>query len=345
MALKVGAEDTGKVGAKGSGAPDPGTNQVVTQESYLAAVKEITAATTKVKLANEERKNVRKKWKASGIELGVLDATVRLAEWSRGEIRDHFSVQANYALWLGLPVAPGVLKQGDMAGLDDNEIQRREWFAIGRTASRSGKPGKPPEECPEEFHQAFMSGFNEEDEAAWLDSETADTREAAAASPQPDKGAGDAAPDPAAVVDWTVEGMWKGFSEDPEEWFAAQRRDFDAAYDGLPAGATVRIGHPGVLAAFRAAREEEATAAQGRGEAADVPVLEGEGDQTNSAIWGEGFDASKANQPRDGGGYEGDEAADFNAGWDAHAAKELEDRGAKAAATAAADAKPAKGLH
>lgn len=286
MAKRVGSEDAPKLGAAGAGAPTHGSNIVVTPELYLEAVKKITLAQAKVKAANEEKNGIRKHYKGAGIELGVLDAMVKMAEWSRGEIRDHFAVQARYAEWLGLPVAPGVLRQGDMmAGLDDQEVQRREWFAIGRTTSRTGKPGRPPEECPEEFHQAFMAGFNEEDEAAWSDSETADTKEApagdhppAAANPEPiAQPEAEAAPVTASpVVDWTPADMWKDFSEDPEDWFAAQRRDFDAAYDAIPAGAIVRIAHEGVRKAFLAACQEEARQSADRGEAADVPKLEGE---------------------------------------------------------------------
>lgn len=257
MAKKVGSEADPKVGGSGKGAPaDPAVhNQVVTQESYLAAVKDIAAATAAVKAANETRKAVRKKWKASGIELGVLDATVRLAEWSRGEIRDHFEIQANYAAWLGLPVAPGVLKQGEFRGLDDAEIQRREWFALGRTASRTGKPGRPPEECPPEYHQAFMAGYNEEDEAAWLDADKPDAPPPVAdpVDASREKGADDAGVK--VVGDDHGQPSWKGFSDDPDDWFAAQRRDFLVWFNGLPGDANVRISHKGVLTAFRDVRD------------------------------------------------------------------------------------------
>jgi len=235
MAKRAGAEEPAP-----KGPANAGSNQVVTPEYYLKAVKDITAQRAVVDAARARLNAIRKEFKAGGIVLGTLDAMVRMAEWDRGEIRDHFDVQAKYAEWLGLPVAPGVMRQGDAFRGDpaSEEFQRAEWKADGRTASRTGKPGRPPEECPPEFHQAWMQGFNEEDEAAWSDAERVEEKAAPVAEAAPRK-----------------EPDWSGFSPDPEEWFAAQWRDFRDWYASLPAGAEVRISHEGVLKAFRAERD------------------------------------------------------------------------------------------
>ena len=97
MAKKVGAAEK----PAATDAPQPGHN--VTEGTFLNAVKEITAAQAKVKEANTALKAIRKKWKAANIELGVLDRTVKMAEWTRPEVREHFDVAKKYAEWLGLP--------------------------------------------------------------------------------------------------------------------------------------------------------------------------------------------------------------------------------------------------
>lgn len=314
MAKKAGSEDPRMSPTGTPAAATPGDNAVVTEGSFLQAVKEITAATLLVKEQNERRKTLRKKWKASGISLGALDAVVRLAEWDRGEIREHFSVERQYAGWLGLPVEG---RQANLfKDLSDDQIQAKEWHARGRTASRTGKAGRPPEECPPEFHQDFMRGFNDEDEGAWADSEKPDEKEqpkqwagfpdeesewsddqvrefntwfeglggnfdgvfvghvavrkafnrlVAAHTPKP--GDADAAP-PAPQL---KEPDWSKFDPDPANWFAVQKQEFQAWYDSLPAGETVRMSHPGVRLAFKAAQADEVAAG---GEVADdAPVL------------------------------------------------------------------------
>lgn len=288
MARMAGSEDgTGKPGA----ATD--TNIVVTEGSFLTAVKEIGEATRAVDAANGVRKAIRKKWKASGISLGALDKVLRMVEWDRQEVRENFSTEKRYAEWLGLPVQ---MQMDAFKGLADDEIQNREWNAVGRSYSRAGKPGRPPEECPPDYMQAFMRGFNSEDEAAWADHETVDVKPADVTTPLiPAARAEHGEADPPIIADAkaageTDEGLlddieavttttrgyfdqptWKGFSDDPADWFGSQKAEFAAWYESVPAGATVLISHLGVLAAFRAALEEEKT---DPARAADAPTAE-----------------------------------------------------------------------
>lgn len=169
MAKKVG-DDAPKTGAKTPSAPAPPDDNM-TASKYLTAVKEITAAREVVAVANEAMKKTRKKWKANGIELGVLDSMVKMTLWGRGEIRDFFEVQAQYATWLGLPIE----RPRDMyKGMSDDQIQRAEFRAAGKTAALAGLPAKPPEEVPEEFHQEWLGGFHEADDAAWDESDAGD---------------------------------------------------------------------------------------------------------------------------------------------------------------------------
>lgn len=156
----------------------------VTSAVFLEAVRDIAKVNAEMRALNERRKGIRKKWKSEGIELGLLDASIKMAEWDRSEVREHFATGRKYAEWLGLPIG----QQADLfKGAGDNEVLKAEWFGLGRVASRLGKTGKPPEECPEEYHQAWLAGFNEEDEAEWLQSEIADAQLAAASKIDPEK--------------------------------------------------------------------------------------------------------------------------------------------------------------
>lgn len=158
MAKKVGAAEK----PPAPETPQPGHN--VTEGAFLNAVKEITAAQARVKEANTALKAIRKKWKAANIELGVLDRTVKMAEWSRPEVREHFDTAKKYAEWLGLPTGA---RAGEQSSLEPALEQAREWKAAGRTYCLSGRPCKAPDECPPENIQDFTAGWHEADEEAW----------------------------------------------------------------------------------------------------------------------------------------------------------------------------------
>lgn len=268
MAKRVGTEDKVVDFATRKGADAPGaapelTNQVVTEGSFLNAVKDLTKARADVQAANEVYKQRRKAWKASGIVLGALDKAVKMAEWSRPEIRDNFAVERQYAEWLGLPVDMG---QGNFIGKSDDEVQKLEWAAIGKTFSRTGKAGRPPEECPPEYHQAFMRGFNEEDEAAWADSEEEVVAEEPTLSggvlethPMTGEGPRDVVQTGSGIAEQKdlvlAQPKWKGYPDDIEDWFAAQWRDFNGWYETVPEGLVPEIKNKGVAEAFRLRRE------------------------------------------------------------------------------------------
>lgn len=156
----------------------------VSGSTFLEAVAEISRVNAEARAVNERRKAIRKKWKAEGIELGILDATVKMAEWDRSEVRAFFDNGRRYAEWLGLPIGT---QQDLFKGLSDDQIQAKEWYNVGRVASNTGKPGRPPEECPDEYHQDFMRGFNDEDERSWEAADASDQQLKAAAEIDPGK--------------------------------------------------------------------------------------------------------------------------------------------------------------
>lgn len=142
-----------------SDAPDGDQTSNLTQDTFLEFVNGIANANAKVAAANEERKKIRKSAKAAGIELGHLDAALKMADWSRNEVRDHFKVQAKYAAWLNLPVG----FQPDMFKPVDSEDPKRsadDWKQAGVTAGLRGADPKPGSEVPPEHHQVWMEGWH-----------------------------------------------------------------------------------------------------------------------------------------------------------------------------------------
>lgn len=165
MAKTVGSEDGPKI--KTPGAPPPAGDNV-TRGTFLEAVQDIVEHRGKVEAAKNLMSARRKHWKSLGITLGALDRMVKMAEWSRGEIRDHFDTERQYAEWLGLPTGPRPKGQTDE---ETHLFIASEWRAMGRTANLAGKPAQAPEECPGENVQDWLAGWNEADEETWADAE------------------------------------------------------------------------------------------------------------------------------------------------------------------------------
>ncbi|AGH31340.1 hypothetical protein TVVG_00046 [Tetraselmis viridis virus SI1] len=154
MAKKMGEESNTEDQTPGTDS-DAGSN--VTEATFLEACAEIAEQNRLVSAANERRKVIRKKWKANGITLGALDTILKMADWDREEVQDHFATRRKYAGWMGLPIA----KDRDMfEGLSEDEFQRQEWEHKGLTQGLLNREPKPPEECPANMHQAFMTGFH-----------------------------------------------------------------------------------------------------------------------------------------------------------------------------------------
>lgn len=155
MAKKLG--DTAKAAAEGEDkariAEMAGN---VSQETFLQSCQEIAAVNLACKAAADARAKVRKTIKARGIELGILDATLKMADWDREEVRLAFDNRRRYAEWLGLPI--GI--QADMFK-DKTPEQKAQMDAHGRgvTDARTGKSGQPPEDLAEDLAEFYTRGF------------------------------------------------------------------------------------------------------------------------------------------------------------------------------------------
>lgn len=131
----------------------------VTPETFLQAVQEVVRINAKAKAVNEDRKAIRKKWKANGIELGQMDFVIKIAEWDRAEIAENFRIRKLYAEYMGLPTEA---QRDLLANATDEEVSRHEWRSRGIVASRMGRPAVIPDECPPDYAEDFMAGYDED---------------------------------------------------------------------------------------------------------------------------------------------------------------------------------------
>lgn len=187
MARKI--NDTDSKQAKQEAEAENRSN--LNQPAFLDAVRKMAAMDEKAAAIRSARTALRKQFKANGIELGVMDAVMKMADWGRDEQRENFHRRSQYATWLGLAVG----YQGELfAAMSDKERADAEWEAAGRTACYTGKPNQPPEDCPPVHHAAFMRGWNEADSQAWENSAPAPAEPAADKSSRPKRARTNAAP-------------------------------------------------------------------------------------------------------------------------------------------------------
>ncbi len=152
MAKKAGSDDGAPMIA---GEAIPNT---LTREQFLEACREQAKLNAERKALNEKISSKRKTFKSWGVELGLMDATLKMAEWDRGEVREHFDRAREYAQWINLPVGT----QADMfAGKSDDDVQRQEWYQTGVTARLAGKPRVAPGDCPEQYLLAWDAGYDD----------------------------------------------------------------------------------------------------------------------------------------------------------------------------------------
>lgn len=155
--LKAGAENSGEAAA-----PPPAGHNGLDAETFARFVHQISQADLKVEEARSARKNVRKQAKAAGIELGHLDAIVRMAEWSAEEVRAYFGTQAQYALWYQLPIDTQAELFVDASAKPVEEPHGAGyWSGKGYQAGVKGVVGTPPSECHPQHHQDWLHGWGQ----------------------------------------------------------------------------------------------------------------------------------------------------------------------------------------
>lgn len=142
--------------------PNEPDNGMPSHDMIRMAVNEQLAFNERSKKLNAERSSFRKGLKAKGINLGVLDAKVRMLEWTPEEVKAHHAEQDWYAEALRFPIGA----QLELYGADNTPDPVREqlrWRNIGfkdGVAAR-GWPDQPPEHCHYDCHQSYAEGHEE----------------------------------------------------------------------------------------------------------------------------------------------------------------------------------------
>jgi hypothetical protein len=136
-------------------------HNTLTDDVFLGFVNEFAAIDAKMDEIKGLRRSARKRAKAAGIELGQLDAVVRMADWSMEEVRSYFGTQTQYAIWMGLPLGT----QADLFAKEnaepvDEPHGAEYWQSKGYGAGIRGQAKTPPDECHPTHHQDFFHGWD-----------------------------------------------------------------------------------------------------------------------------------------------------------------------------------------
>lgn len=132
-----------------------GDNSEAFAKDFDSAMKEQIGLNAQRATLNAKISKARKGFKANGIELGKLDATIRMLEWSPAEVREHFAVEQQYARLAGLPIGTQV----DMfAHAEDDEVAKIDWTSRGYSDAMLGKKAEVPKGCPPEHQQDYLNG-------------------------------------------------------------------------------------------------------------------------------------------------------------------------------------------
>lgn len=142
--------------------PNEPDNGMPSHDMIRMAVNEQLAWNEKRKALSNQIGAFRKGLKLKGITLGVLDAKVRMLEWTPEEVKAHHAEQDWYAEALRFPIGA----QLELYGGDNTPDPVREqlrWRNIGFKDGLAGKgwANEPPENCPHDCHQSYGEGHEE----------------------------------------------------------------------------------------------------------------------------------------------------------------------------------------
>lgn len=127
---------------------------------FRVYVSNLASIDEKIEALKSQRRGLRKRAKAEGIELKLADAIITMADWEPDEIREQFALREQYARFMNLPIGT----QGslfDDARLPEVERSREKWRARGHADGirAKGWPDKPPTECHPDCAQAYGEGW------------------------------------------------------------------------------------------------------------------------------------------------------------------------------------------
>ena len=183
--------------------PQPGRNSGPgpSHDDIRMAAKRMVELQAEREAVTKKISTFRKGLKAEGFTLGVLDAVVKMLDWSPEEVKNHYAEREWYAEALRFPIGA----QLEFFGTDatpDAVREQLKWKQIGVKDGIAGRgwANEPPKGCPPECHQVYGEG-HEEGQAITLRA-FAEKKKAAvpvAATPEPVGTVGDDPPEPDAV--------------------------------------------------------------------------------------------------------------------------------------------------
>lgn len=156
MAKRAGYEDGAGSGG-GKQLPPAGVGHNASVETFLKSVKKSVAHAAERKALNERINSERKQMKADGVELGLMDATIKLMQRDRGEVRAHFDLMNQYARWANVPIGT---QANLFEGQDDDEAQARECWEMGKTAGLAGFRRVYPDNVDAKFGPFWDRGYD-----------------------------------------------------------------------------------------------------------------------------------------------------------------------------------------
>lgn len=286
--------------AKTKNKPGVGHNGALPEYADLrAALAMEVLFNEKKKLLNEQHKRAKKGIGEKGITVEDVKELYGLKDMNEAEIEQYFRRKLHLAGALSTSLAqPDLFK---------SPTKQAAFRHLGLMAGLEGKPPiAPPTAVGDDMNQ-WLEGHAEgadsrkvasEDVASILaqaldngakgivtdgtGKKTAEKGAKAAKVREQAKKDAEADSPPAPVADEAaiaqaeghLQPAWKGYSDDPVEWFAEQSRTFSKWFDGLPDGAVVAISHMGVLHAFNARRGDRPNAPVAVWQDPDAGVVE-----------------------------------------------------------------------
>jgi hypothetical protein len=142
--------------------PNELTNGMPSHDDIRMAVNEMLALIEVRKAHNAKISTFRKGLKAKGFTLGVLDAQIKLLDWSPEEIKKNYAERDWYAEAMRFPVGSQLELYGTDATPDPVREQLR-WRNIGFKDGLAGRgwADQPPEGCAFDCVQSYGEGHEE----------------------------------------------------------------------------------------------------------------------------------------------------------------------------------------
>lgn len=144
--------------------PQPGRNSGPgpSHDEIRMAAKRIVELQAEREAVTKKISTFRKGLKAEGFTLGVLDAVVKMLEWSPEEIKAHYAEREWYAEALRFPIGT----QLEFFGTDatpDAVREQLKWKQIGVKDGIAGRgwANEAPKGCPPDCVQAYGEGHEE----------------------------------------------------------------------------------------------------------------------------------------------------------------------------------------